>query len=76
MVEGMKVFQLGFSWGGYDSLITPVSPPKQRKASTWPYKAFALRIQVGLEEFEDLKRDFELGFERLVEEVSMDYLQS
>ncbi|CAI4422820.1 BAP_1a_G0014900.mRNA.1.CDS.1 [Saccharomyces cerevisiae] len=75
MVEGMKVFQLGFSWGGYDSLITPVSPPKQRKASTWPYKAFALRIQVGLEEFEDLKRDFELGFERLAEEISLNPLQ-
>lgn len=46
-----------------------------RKASTWPYKGFALRIQVGLEEFEDLKRDFELGFERLAEEISLNPLQ-
>lgn len=75
MVEGMKVLQLGFSWGGYDSLITPVNPCNNRKASTWPYKGFALRIQVGLEEFEDLKRDFELGFERLAEEISLNPLQ-
>lgn len=47
----------------------------EKLASTWPYKGFALRIQVGLEEFEDLKRDFELGFERLAEEISLNPLQ-
>lgn len=30
---------------------------------------------MGLEEFEDLKRDFELGFERLAEEISLNPLQ-
>ncbi|CAI4533440.1 ALI_collapsed_G0020530.mRNA.1.CDS.1 [Saccharomyces cerevisiae] len=75
MVEKMKIFQLGFSWGGYDSLITPVNPPRQRKIASWSHHSFALRIQVGLEDFEDLKTDLELGFERLAGEISMDRLQ-
>ncbi|CAI4440119.1 BBM_1a_G0017590.mRNA.1.CDS.1 [Saccharomyces cerevisiae] len=75
MVEKMKIFQLGFSWGGYDSLITPVNPPRQRKIASWSHHSFALRIQVGLEDFEDLKTDLELGFERLADEISMDRLQ-
>lgn len=53
--------------GGYESLIIPVNPPKQRKAATWPNGSFALRIQVGLEALEDLKRDLKLGFQRLTE---------
>ncbi|CAI4061191.1 hypothetical protein SKDZ_06G1240 [Saccharomyces kudriavzevii ZP591] len=75
MVEKMKVFHLGFSWGGYESLITPVNPARQRKAANWPHRGFALRIQVGLEELTDLKRDLELGFERLAQEISVAPLQ-
>ncbi|CAI1975945.1 hypothetical protein SEUBUCD646_0F01190 [Saccharomyces eubayanus] len=75
MVEKMKIFHLGFSWGGYESLITPVKPAKQRKPHNWPHRGFALRIQVGLEELSDLKKDLELGFKRLAAEISMNPLQ-
>lgn len=65
MLEKMRIFQLGFSWGGYDSLIIPVNPAKNRTVVEWPHRGFALRVQVGLEDISDLKRDLESGFQRL-----------
>lgn len=65
MIEQMDIFKLGFSWGGYESLVTPVNPKTYRTASNWPYAGFAFRIQVGLEDSADLQRDLELGLQRL-----------
>ncbi|SCU86218.1 LADA_0D13102g1_1 [Lachancea dasiensis] len=65
MLEGTKIFRLGFSWGGYESLITPVNPVEYRSATTWGHKGFTMRLQVGLEDLSDLKRDLTLGFEYL-----------
>lgn len=65
MLEKMRIFQLGFSWGGYDSLLIPVNPSKYRTVVKWPHQGFTLRVQVGLEEISDLKRDLESGFQRL-----------
>lgn len=66
-LEKMRIFKLGFSWGGYESLITPVSPRTYRFISSWAHKGYAIRIQVGMEDLDDLKRDLELGFSRLAE---------
>ncbi|SCU78102.1 LANO_0A02102g1_1 [Lachancea nothofagi CBS 11611] len=65
MLENMSLFKLGFSWGGYDSLIIPINPRAYRTILEWPQTGFAMRVQVGLEDPEDLKRDLELGFDRL-----------
>ena len=65
MLDGMKYFGMGFSWGGYESLILPVSPWISRSATEWAEKAPYIRIHAGLEDPDDLIADLEAGFERL-----------
>jgi len=65
MLDGMKLFGMGFSWGGYESLILPVDPWISRSATTWSEKAPYIRIHAGLEHPDDLIADLEAGFERL-----------
>jgi cystathionine beta-lyase len=56
---------MGYSWGGYESLLIPTAPEKIRTAVPWPHAGQMLRIHVGLEHPDDLIRDLEAGFERL-----------
>jgi cysteine-S-conjugate beta-lyase len=35
MLEGLDLFGMGYSWGGYDSLIIPTHPERYRTATTW-----------------------------------------
>lgn len=66
MVDRLKYFAMGYSWGGYESLILPVSGNSIRTATKWePGSKTCLRINVGLEDIEDLKEDLEAGFKRL-----------
>jgi cystathionine beta-lyase len=65
MLDGLKLFGMGFSWGGYESLIIPFDPTPYRTATRWQAEGPALRIHVGLEEVSDLIGDLERGFERL-----------
>jgi len=66
MVDKLDYYSMGYSWGGYESLILPINPDSVRTATKWPYSnRTCLRINVGLEDFEDLKSDLAAGFERL-----------
>lgn len=66
MVDKLHYYSMGYSWGGYESLILPVDPNGVRSATKWPYSnKTCLRINVGLEDIEDLKDDLEAGFKRL-----------
>jgi cystathionine beta-lyase len=65
MLDGMALFGMGYSWGGYESLMVPFDPRPQRTATRWPYAGPALRLHIGLDDPEDLKADLEAGFERL-----------
>lgn len=66
MVDKLDFYAMGYSWGGYESLILPIDPTNVRTATKWPYSdKTCLRINVGLEDFDDLKEDLEAGFERL-----------
>ncbi len=65
MLDGMKVFCLGFSWGGFESLLFPEQPQPIRTAEAWTEEGFSLRIHVGLEDVEDLKADLAAGLKRL-----------
>jgi cystathionine beta-lyase len=65
MLDELSLFGMGYSWGGFESLILPFDPRSYRSATTWEEKGPALRLHVGLEEVEDLKADLEAGFERL-----------
>ncbi|CEP61057.1 trans-sulfuration enzyme family protein LALA0_S02e05776g [Lachancea lanzarotensis] len=67
MLEKTTIFKMGYSWGGYESLLTPVNPVSFRTAQAWNHVGYAVRLQVGAEDLDDLKRDLELAFERLSE---------
>jgi cystathionine beta-lyase len=65
MVEGLELFGMGYSWGGYESLIIPTQPERYRTATTWQAEGPCLRIHAGLEDPDDLIADLAAGFERL-----------
>jgi cystathionine beta-lyase len=66
MLDGLKLFGMGFSWGGYESLVIPFDPTSYRTATRWQAEGPALRFHIGLEDVDDLKADLEAGFARLV----------
>ncbi len=66
MVDKLHYFSMGYSWGGYESLILPIDPSGVRSATKWPHSnKTCFRISVGLEDIEDLMEDLEAGFKRL-----------
>jgi len=62
MIDKLELFKLGFSWGGYESLILPVFPKNERKIARWNEKGILLRIHVGLENVDDLIEDLFKSF--------------
>ncbi len=65
MIDGLELYGIGSSWGGFESLIVPFDPRETRTATKWPHKGPCFRIHAGLENVEDLIADLEGGFERL-----------
>ena len=66
MLDGMSLFGMGYSWGGYESLVVPFDPSHYRSATTSAYAGKScLRLHIGLEDVEDLKQDLDAGFLRL-----------
>jgi cystathionine beta-lyase len=62
MLAGMRIFAMGFSWGGYESLIVPCDPNMRRLE---PISEPLLRLSVGLEHPDDLIDDLAAGLSRL-----------
>lgn len=67
MLDNMSVFCMGFSWGGFESLIIPFDCSSYRTATEWNPGGLALRLNIGLEDMDDLKKDLADGFIRLAE---------
>ena len=65
MVDQLKLFGIGWSWGGYESLIVLLNAKGARTATNWQPSGPFLRIHAGLEDVEDLKNDLMEGFDRL-----------
>jgi cystathionine beta-lyase len=65
MLDHMDIFKLGYSWGGFESLVVPTYPHTLRSATAWDAGGPSLRIHAGLEDVDDLIADFERGFARL-----------
>ncbi|MBL6958655.1 MAG: cystathionine beta-lyase [Rhodospirillales bacterium] len=65
MLDGFELFGMGYSWGGYESLMIPSDPAQIRTATPWPGTGTLLRLHAGLEDADDLIADLEAGFERL-----------
>ena len=66
LLDGMHHFKMGYSWGGFESLILAIANVQSiRTVTTWPYKAPLIRLHIGLEDVDDLIEDLAQGFERL-----------
>lgn len=65
MLDGLSLFGMGFSWGGYESLVLPTDPAAHRSVTPWQPNGPTLRIHAGLEAVDDLIADLDAGFQRL-----------
>jgi cysteine-S-conjugate beta-lyase len=67
MLDGLSLFGMGYSWGGFESLVIPFNCATYRTATKWEPGGHSLRFHIGLEDLDDLKRDLDAGFARLRE---------
>lgn len=65
MLDGLELFGLGFSWGGFESLAIPFDCSTYRSATAWQPGGPTVRLQIGLEDPGDLIADLERGLDRL-----------
>ncbi|RUW43583.1 cystathionine beta-lyase [Mesorhizobium sp. M00.F.Ca.ET.151.01.1.1] len=59
-LDALRIFGLGYSWGGYESLAVPVWLA-DRVVAKGPYEGPLIRLQIGLEDVDDLKADIMRG---------------
>jgi cystathionine beta-lyase len=62
LLDTVKLFGMGYSWGGFESLIIPFDCSDYRTATKWNPGGPTLRLHIGLEHVDDLKADLERGF--------------
>ncbi|MES2493911.1 MAG: cystathionine beta-lyase [Pseudomonadota bacterium] len=66
-IDALALFGIGYSWGGFESLVTPLDPASSRSATIWPLPwmnpagRFGVRLSIGLEDPADLIADLERG---------------
>jgi cysteine-S-conjugate beta-lyase len=56
-IEALELFGIGYSWGGYESLVVPVDPERIRTITRWKAEGPLVRLQIGLEDTDDLIED-------------------
>jgi len=61
-IDSLVHFGIGFSWGGYESLVVPADPAGIRTATHWADPDPLVRLSIGLEDPADLIADLERGF--------------
>ena len=67
LIDALSLFGIGYSWGGFESLATPVDPAPMRSPGAWPLPGmdaadqFGVRLSIGLEDAGDLINDLERG---------------
>jgi len=65
LIDGLALFGIGYSWGGFESLALPADLTGERTAVKWTAPGPLIRFHIGLEDVDDLQADLEAGFERL-----------
>lgn len=65
LLDGLELFGMGYSWGGFESLVIPFDCKSYRTATQWSPEGPALRFSIGLEDIEDLQDDLDAGFARM-----------
>nr|WP_255536441.1 cystathionine beta-lyase [Pacificimonas pallii] len=71
MVDHLDLFGMGFSFGGFESLILPITPAAVRTATPWTGTAPVLRIHCGLEDADDLIADLMAGLDRFAQAAAL-----
>jgi cystathionine beta-lyase len=61
MLDSLRLFGLGYSWGGYESLAIPFDAAEHRTPPAWANAGPGVRFHVGLEDVDDLKADLAAG---------------
>ena len=62
LLNTLTLFGMGFSWGGFESLVIPFDCSGYRTATKWAPGGPTLRFHIGLESIDDLKADLAAGF--------------
>jgi cystathionine beta-lyase len=65
LLDGLELFGLGYSWGGFESLAILAEPAPIRTAVPWKATGPLIRLQIGLEDVADLKADLARGLDRI-----------
>ncbi len=61
-MDALALFGMGFSWGGFESLVIVFDCAEYRTATKWAPGGPTLRFHIGLEDCDDLIADLEGGF--------------
>lgn len=64
LIDGLDLFGIGYSWGGFESLALPADPEKIRTATGWEAEGPLVRLHIGLEDPDDLIEDLAAGLAR------------
>jgi cystathionine beta-lyase len=64
LIDGLDLFGIGYSWGGFESLAIPIDPQRHRSVTHWEAEGLAVRLQIGLEDPADLIADLAAGLDR------------
>jgi len=66
-ISALTLFSLGFSWGGFESLLIPCDQQLTRMKGSWTETRAGplLRLHIGLEATRDLQADLETAFRAL-----------
>lgn len=67
MLESLRLFGLGYSWGGFESLALPCDPQLAVRTCAGKFEGSLLRLHVGLENADDLIADLRHGLDRLTQ---------
>lgn len=65
LIDGLRLFGLGASWGGYESLVTMTNMRGARSVTDWSGHGQIVRLHIGLEDPVDLIGDLQQGFAAL-----------
>jgi cystathionine beta-lyase len=61
LIDTLRLFGIGYSWGGFESLALPIDPDRHRSIAKRGYPGPLVRLQIGLEDPRDLIADLDHG---------------
>ncbi len=65
LIDGLRMFSVGLSWGGFESLALPVNPSPMRSATDWSAESPLVRFNIGHEDPDSLIEDLTQAFRHL-----------